>query len=316
MMNINSCIQYIRQYFRHEVAVSLLGVALFAVAPSLSAADPIIVAPLFEYIQAPDSIGSLTDRANYIVENFWSPMDFKNKQAVDQNALNDAFMVYATPMQWADLDVIDRSITKLLKQTGSNPVLALQFAKAAETAFYSVNAPFWSDSTYLKFIDSLLKNKKVKDDRKARYRRHARILNNTLVGQRPPEFDYTTAEGKIAHYHPNGVITVIEFGNPECTDCSMARLKLETDIAFSRLVEQGLVNVLFIIPDPDEGWEEKLAKYPSQWHSGVSEDVEDIYDIRQSPSIYVIDTAGHVAAKNITVEMAINMAKALADQRK
>ncbi len=39
---------------------------------------------------------------------------------------------------------------------------------------------------------------------------------------------------------------------------------METDVEFSELVDRGQVNVLFIITNKNEGWEEKLSGFPDQ----------------------------------------------------
>lgn len=293
---------------------------LFAAA-SLSAAyaqsemnEPIVLEPLFEYPQAPDSIQDLQSRSDYLMDHFWDAMDFKGKHTVDQNALNDAFSVYTTPMQFASAEKVEQSLTALLGKIAKNQALTLQFAKAAEETLYGPRASAWNDKIYLRFIDQLISSKNIKDERKLRYKRHKKLISATMRGTVPPEFDYTRPDGSTAHYLPNGVITVIEFGDPDCDDCRMAKLKMETNVAFSDLVDKGKVNVLFIDTNKDEGWEKKLAGYPSNWHVGASEEVEDLYDMRGTPSLYVIDREGRVAAKNISVATAMAIAAAAAAQ--
>ena len=278
----------------------------------LRAGAEIVIDPLFEYPVAPDSISTLQGKSDWVVEHFWDKMYFTGKNAVDQNALNHAMQVYITPIQFADPAVSEKSVGKLTERVAKSPVLSLQFAKAAEENLYGPRSEVWGDALYLKMLEPLLANKKVKKERKARYERQARILRNTMVGAVPPEFDYTMADGKKAHYHPNGVITVIEFGDPDCEECSYAKLKMDTDIRFSQLVERGVVNVVFINVDPEEGWQEKLRSYPEKWHVGASDEVSDLYDLRATPSLYVVDKEGKVAAKNVTVEQAIAIAEAIA----
>lgn len=274
----------------------------------------IVIQPLFEYPTPPDSMLNLNDRANYIVENFWTPMDFKSKTTVDQNALNHALEVYTTAMRFADEAKVDESVKNLISNISKRPALSLQFAKGAEEVLYSQRATIWNDQLLLIFLDNVLHNKQIKKDRKLRYQELRNKISNTLQGSVPPEFDYKTPDGKTAHYSPNGVITVIEFGDPDCMDCRMAKLRMDTDVTFSTLVDKGKVNVLFIDTTADEGWQEKLKEYPSAWHVGAAEDVDEIYDLRNSPTLYVIDREGKVAAKHIDVDTAMQIAGAAAQQ--
>lgn len=271
-------------------------------------ADVITIEPLFEYPVAPEEIESLVDKSNWLMQHFWDNMDFKSKAAVDQTALNDAFRVYAFPMQWAEKTEVDKSVDGMLKLLEKNPTLLLQFTKAAEEALYGQRAKVWIDEVYMKYLQSYLKNKKIGAARKKRYERQYKLLSNSLLGTTPSSFTFTTPVGNPGKFEPIGVYTIIEFGDPDCDDCRHAKLKMETDIKFSSLVERGLVNVMFIIPDPSEGWQTQLTDYPSNWVVGGSDDVSDILDIRTSPSFWVIGKDGKIKAKNVSVEQAMNLA--------
>lgn len=280
----------------------------------IGAQEMLIIEPLFDYPVAPEDLDGLEAKADYLVEHFWDKMDFSQKTTVDQNALNDAFSVYVTPMRWANPVKTNESITRLISKIEKNPSLSIQFSKAAEEALYGTRAEFWNDEIFIRFLDNLIKCKGVKPERKLRAELLRKQLSQTMRGSVPPEFDYTRPDNSRAHYHPNGVITIIEFGDPDCDDCRLAKLKLDTNVGLSRLVEKGMVNILFINVDPDDGWQEKLKEYPKAWHVGASDEVGDIYDLRETPSLYVIDREGKVAAKNVTVQTAIELASAAANQ--
>lgn len=123
-----------------------------------------------------------------------------------------------------------------------------------------------------------------------------------------------TAEGKKSHYSPNGIITVIEFGDPDCDECRMAKLKMDTNVKFNSLIDKGKVNVLFVYVDPEEGWQSKLKDYPDKWYVGASETASELYDVRTTPALYVIDRKGRVAVKLVDVETAMQIATAAAEQ--
>lgn len=274
----------------------------------------IVIEPLFEYPTPPEEIVNLQDRSNYLMDHFWDSMNFKSKNAVDQNALNDAFSVYVTPMRFADGAKAHQSLTKLITSISKNPTLSYQFAKAAEETLYGPRAEYWNDEVLIKFIDNMLANKNIKKERKARYERIKKLVSNTMQGTIPPEFDYTTPQGKVSHYHPNGVITLIEFGDVDCDECRFSKLKMETNVKFNTLIEQGKINVLFIQVDPEDGWQSKMTGFSEKWYYGASEEVSDLYDLRETPSIYVIDREGRVAVKNIDIVTAMQIACAAAEQ--
>lgn len=283
-------------------------VTSFFLATLRAQADVIEIQPLFEYPVAPEEIQSLGDKSNWLMQHFWDQMDFKKNSAVDQTALNDAFRVYTLPMQWADKVEVNKSVDNILSKISKNPTLLLQFTKAAEENLYSSRARIWIDEVYVKFLEAFLKSKKFTKTRKLRYQEQLKRITNSMIGNKAPTFNFVTPTGNPGKYEPIGVFTIIEFGDPDCDDCRHAKLKMETDMQFTSLVDRGLVNVLFIIPDPVEGWQTNIGDYPSNWIVGASDDVSDILDIRTSPSFYVIDKEGNIVAKNVFVEQAKKLA--------
>ncbi|MDE7413706.1 MAG: DUF5106 domain-containing protein [Muribaculaceae bacterium] len=284
-----------------------IGVSVLSTTPAAAQQtdeNVIYIEPLFQYPTAPEEIISLGDKSDWLLEHFWDSFDFKQKNAVDQNALNDAFNVYSHPMRWASKDVVLKSTDKLVGLLKKNPTLMLQFTKAAEENLYGPRADAYIDEVYVKYLEGIVNTKKISDTRKERYARQLRILKNTLPGTVPPQFKFKNPQGATETFRP-GLLTVIEFGDPECMDCRLAKLKMGTDLTFSSLVEKGKINVLFIIPDPDEGWEPLLYDYPKEWHTGASEEVSDIYDLRSTPYFYVIGTDGKIITKTGNVEEAM-----------
>ena len=71
---------------------------------------------------------------------------------------------------------------------------------------------------------------------------------------------------------------------------------------------KGKVNILFIIPDNTGEWKDDVANYPETWVVGAAGDVDDIYDIRLTPTFYTIGADGNIISKNITVDEAVRQA--------
>lgn len=261
--------------------------------------------PLFEYPTAPEELELLTDKSNYLVKHFWEGFDFKNKQAVDQNALNDAFLVFSTPLRWADLQVANQSVDRLIDKISGNPTLLLQFTKAAEEVLYGPRAEIWVDEVYLKFVDACIRNKKISDSRKEKFNKISRKLHNTARGEQAPTFSFENKKGETAQYFPMSTPTLIIFGNPVDTDWRLARLRMETNSALSQALEKGKLNILFIIPTEMENWKESVSNYSDKWVVGQGVDILDTIDIRVIPSIYVIGSDGKILMKNVALDSAI-----------
>ncbi|MCM1152684.1 MAG: DUF5106 domain-containing protein [Muribaculum sp.] len=276
---------------------------------SVSQANTIFVAPLFEYPVAPDDIADLKGKTNYLMLNFWKPMDLKQKKAVDQNALNHAFSVYTAAMPHANREIALKGVDELLKSLRKNPTLLLQFTKAAEETIYGPRATMWIDEVYIKFLDAVSECKKIDKSRKVRYDDQRGRLSNSMQGH-SMKFDYTDRDGSTVSFTPSAKANIIEFGNPDCDDCRRAKIMMEVDLTLNDLIDKGLVSVTFVNVEEMEPEElsAAFAGYPHEWSVGSNPDLIDSIDIREFPSFYVINSDGTIIAKNLTVAQAMAVA--------
>lgn len=302
--------------------IFLLSIVLFGAVATVSAQEVndsidlidtgvTYVEPLFEYPTAPENLATFTEKCDWLAENFWNKLNVKSQEAVDQAKLNDAFYVYATTIQYATKDKVTAAVDKLMKSIQKNPMLLYQMTKAAEETIYGPRAEFWIDELYARILSSSLANKKFPKSKRARYELQLKQLEHSLIGGAPNRFEFIRSNGEHARYFPMSTPTILIFGDPECEDCRMAKLRMQSNVTFNKAVTDGKINVLFIIPDPEEGWEKKSDDFPKNWTVGGSETVSDLYDIREIPEIYLIGADGKIIAKHINAKQAMEKAMEL-----
>lgn len=271
--------------------------------------DVLFIDPIFEYPVAPDEIPDLNGKTNYLMEHFWDKMDFKSRETVDQTALNHAFATYMSSAPYADEDKVIASVEKLTKKIKGNEMLTIQFAKAAEETIYGPRAEMWIDRLYIPFLEVYLKDKKIPDSRKIRYKEQLRILKSTATGEKAPDMKIELRDGSLTNFSPSREFTLIEFGDPDCGDCRYARMKIDMSSVISDLLASGRLEVMFIIADEDEdgGLMKMTAEYPRKWTVGKSGDAIENYDLRATPAFYVLGPGGKIIAKNVSVDTAIEI---------
>ncbi|MBD5357060.1 MAG: DUF5106 domain-containing protein [Bacteroides sp.] len=306
---MNSIINKNKHKLLNAVSGALLCMSMCAVTPVFSQ-EYIEIEPLFEYISAPEELATLDEKSNYLVEHFWDKMDFKTKTTVDQTALNHAFKVYTTTIRFAEKNKATASVNKLLENLSKNPTLLLQFTKAAEENIYGPRADVWIDEVYIKFLQTLIKNKKIPQARKDKYEKQLSMLESSIVGNKAPQFKFENSNGTEASYFPMTTPTILIFGDPANTDWRIARLRMETNTALNQAVEKGKINILFILPDFQEGWKDEVANYPQRWTVGCADKLGENLDIRAKSSIYFasvwfVDSEGKIALKNTPLEEVI-----------
>lgn len=272
--------------------------------------DMLVIAPLFEYPTAPEEMTNLQNRTDWLMQHFWDAMNFKQKKAVNQIALNDAFAVYSAAMPYASREEVVKSVDALLKRLKKNPVLLLQFTMAAEENLYGKRATIWLDEIYVKFVDALIANKKVDKLRKLRYAEQSTRLHNSMIGAYLPLTDYVTPSGETKRLNLGSTpLTLIEFGDPDCDDCRKVRNMLEVDLTVRKWVEDKNLAIAFILPEETDSREiaDVMSRYPAQWMVGKIANASDILDLRITPSIWVVAAGGEILGKNLTYAQAMQL---------
>lgn len=267
----------------------------------------LVLPPLFEYPVAPEEL-AWDERSNWLAQHFWDSFDFKQK-SVGQSQLLHAFRTYVVPLHMAERSIALEAVSDLLKKLQKSPTLLLQFTQAAERTIYEPQtAELLIDEVYVQFLKAIISHKKIPDLRKARYKAQMQSLGNCLVGSKMPAFNYVDRAGHKMAYTPAGVPTIIEFGDADCSDCRITRLRLETDDALQQLVKDGKAEILFISPDVDEesveDWDGHVAGYPKDWKVGRAESLEDGLDLRVVPCLYLISAEGTIMSKSAGTDMA------------
>ncbi|MCH5229724.1 MAG: DUF5106 domain-containing protein [Muribaculaceae bacterium] len=266
------------------------------------------IQPLFEYPVAPEEMESLEERCSFLVKHFWDNFNFKQKTAVDQHALNDAFQVYVSALQYSVEKENEQSLNILIKQISGNPILLMQFTKAAEENLYGPRAEIWSDYIYLKFLDAVEKNKKLNISRKTKYIDQAKALRMSAVGNAAPSFEFIDKNGETKNYFSMSTPTLLIFGWPDDTDWRLSRLKMDSNFKLTELLEKGKLNVLYIIPEYKDNWQEEISNYNKKWTLGISPEIRKTYDIRINPSVYLIGADGKIVNKTISIGDAVEKA--------
>lgn len=254
---------------------------------------------LFEYVVAPEDLPDLESRTNYIMENFWKPMDFKNTQYVDQQALNHAFSVYAESMPYASWGKVKSSVQNLVNNLKGNPGLSYQFTRAAEESLYGPRADFWVDEIYLSFVNNMLADKKIAESKKERYRKQKAILQATEAGSKLPEIGYIPLSDTHV-LKPEKGVTVIGFLTAENPDNDFVKLQLDINGTINDMLEDGQL-ALFLVYDKELD-KEQLKDFKKGWNVGFAREREKKLDLRTDPSFYILDKDFKILKKNLAVD--------------
>ncbi len=271
--------------------------------PVITAQTDAAPATLFQYPQLPDSLTNINARYNYYISHFWDRAPMKSVFS-SKPKLAQAFYDFVTPMRFASADTVRSAISRLMNAVADKADHQLYLAQLAEDNLYGDSAEVWIDDYYLAFIRPVISNKRVDKALKARYKVQYDQLRNSRVGRPMAPFAFTDRNGeKQTYFSQPDIATIVFFNDPDCSDCAMARVRLQADVKAAQLLEQGKLKILALSPvDADETWRDSVKDYPESWIVGANPDLDLCVDLRKgTPAFYVLDEQGLLAAKNIDI---------------
>ena len=136
--------------------------------------------------------------------------------------------------------------------------------------------------------------------------RHAQIMKNR-VGRKAADFVFMDREGHrmtLREAVAGTEETIVMFYDPDCNVCEATERYLASSEKLNRLIGEGRLRIVAIDPfDTDtERWKAHADSLPRNWTVGRSPggriDSEEIYVIRATPAIYLLDSAMTVRIKD------------------
>ncbi len=257
----------------------------------------------FEYPVPPDELETLEDRTSYLVQRFWDKCNLKSAiQKRDQ--FKGAFIDYVSFMPYAEATVVHQSINNLLAKFEKDPKNLLTLAEVAEEVVYNEDGEFISDEIYMPFAQAVVDNKKISSAEKARFKRQLIQLKNTAINEKAPNFTFTRTDGTTSTLDDiQGSYILLFFNDPECDDCALARVRLSADNNITELIDRGYLKVISIYPDKYTAeWAASVSHYSPKWIVGASDEVDDIYDMRNPPVLYYLNSRHKILSKTLVVD--------------
>ena len=263
---------------------------------------------LFPYPEINDTIKSFEKRANIFVSKFWDNCNL-SAPIKDKEGFESAFVDYVTFFRYAHKNVVKSSVNDLMFKAQSNMPNFWMIVDAAEKYLYSNEAVLSSDEAYMLFLNDIVRSSEVKKSEKQRYQHQIQKINSNQLGMVAPEIKLTDVnKNKISLADVTAPTVFLFFNDPDCEDCSLARLRLSTNVVLNQLIKENQIAFVCIYPgEYSKEWAEEARGYAETWIVAASEDADEKYDLRNSPTIYALDKDKKIMSKTLTTEDILNL---------
>ncbi len=264
--------------------------------------------PYFQLPIIPDSLTTLQQRTDYIVEHYWDFCDLK-KAFSSKPKMAESFNTFLSFMPYASAEMAYASVDRFLKTLEKQPQDLLFIAREAENILFCDTAEMISEDLYLPFARAAANNKKIDKASRTRFLKQAELLEKNRAGLPAPDFAYTDRTGAERHFkNDTAQVVVLMISDPECEECKMARLRLDADINATKLIKSGILKIVYITPHaPTPEWTESVKNYPDSWTIGASDTFDDSYNFFTTPSFYLINGRHIIRVKNAGIDYVLEI---------
>ena len=243
------------------------------------------------------------ERAAWAALHWWDDLDFSDhRRSLDTAFMEQNFSNFISVATYADSIGRVQGVERLMKRAEADSAAWRFVVDVAEKYLYDPNSPFRSDELYAPFLRAQLASPLADEARRVRDAHRLKMAMKNRVGTRATNFRFVTADGRdmsLSDVRSEKEILLI-FYNPDCESCG------EVVERFGKLPMTEWFTVLAIDAESDRGrWEATKMDMPEGWTVGYALSPildEDMYDLKASPTIYVLDSTGVVIAKDIPPE--------------
>lgn len=260
-------------------------------------------------VPVPPALLSESGAREFLSEHYWDNFDFADTTWIaDTAALEKAFAGWARLLcQLPEPDAAELS-GSLMRRADGIPAMLLGLYETAERFFDKPNSPFRNETLFIPVLEAVLASGSVDTLYRIRPRAQLALAMKNRPGMRAADFVYTRKDGSAGRlYGLDAEYTLLMFYAPDCPYCRDVERYIPDSDIFGPLVSSGRLKLLAVYPGKDTVlWREHLPEIPAQWT--VGRDAQraiiggNLYDIRTTPMLYLLDRGKRVILKDRPVE--------------
>lgn len=266
---------------------------------------------LFPYPSAPETLGTLQERCDWLVLRFWDRCNFDTAFR-NRDKLHKSFGDWISIMQHSSLDSATVAIDRLIHRFEKKGPETVALADIAEAWLYSDTTETFQEELYLPFAVAASNAKKVPSAEKARFAMHRQVIESSAVGRTVPELAFEKRDGGTFRLSEiEGKSILLFFNDPDCGDCRLAKVRLGADYNTNALIDRGEMAIVSIYAgEPDDAWRQAMSTVPDSWIVVALPDADLYFDLSESPAFFYLNSAQKVLAKHLDLEYLLNAFRA------
>lgn len=266
------------------------------------------------HYRRPEIPGMMTDpelRAAYFVNHYWDGYSTADTAYIHSDETEQLYADFIDALQYVDTATVRTALQKMMQRMETDSTAYARFCGLGEKYLYDPNSPMRNEDYYIFVLEQMMVSQRLTEYEKIRPADRLKQAHKNRPGMTAADFGYVTPKGKAGRL--SGIkadYTLLFFYNPDCANCRELERVLSEMPFFLDIQQKGMLRVLAIYADDDEDeWLLKSAQMPEGWIVGWNRqgDIRNrtLYEIRATPTLYLLDRHKRVILKDAPLEQII-----------
>lgn len=259
-----------------------------------------IPSPPVEYYQ------SKTTYYKYLLDHLFDYYPWRDDRLLNTPIPHNKFQFLTQILiQLEAKDAIPGLIEYLDQSKKSSELYSLLFDHL-ENIFGSYQSLLKDEDLYIAMLEHALVNPAVDEAKRERYRFELDIAQRNRKGSQAPDFNILLKNGDTTSlYKMESPYLLLLFQLPDCPACVDLRVRMESMDQLKLNIKSGLVKVVTLFYEANEAaWRNYLNKsahpdYLHGWNYDTKVLSENLYDLRITPMMILVDANKKVVAKDV-----------------
>lgn len=278
--------------------------------PGEKSGEPLAKDTVLHYFR-PEIPPMMTDpeqRAVFYVKHYWDGYSLVDTAFIHSDETEQLYADFIDALKFVGPEDSRFALQKMMTLMEMDSLAYGHFCWLGEKYLYDPNSPMRNEEYYIPVLEQMLASPRLTEAERLRPADRLKQARKNRPGMPAPDFAYVTPDGKA--HRMSGLqaeFTVLFFYDPDCSNCQQFERMLAEVPFFVDLQKEGRVRVLAVYPDEDEAeWLFKSSQMPKGWIVGWNKagDIrsKQLYEIRATPTLYLLDKQKKVILKDAAVE--------------
>lgn len=267
--------------------------------------------------EIPQMMTTAEERAAYYVRHYWDGYSLADTAFIRSDDTEQLFADFINALQYVEPGKCSAALKRMMSLMEADSTAYSRFCSLSEKYLYDPNSPMRNEDYYIPVLEQMTGSERLTEYEKIRPADRLKQAHKNRRGMTAADFGYVTPQGKSGRMSAvKADYTLLFFYDPDCSNCREYEHVLSEIPAFLEMQQKGILRVLAVYPDENKGeWLLKSSQMPHGWIVGWNKqgDIrsETLYEIRATPTLYLLDKQKKVILKDATVEQVVQYLSAV-----